>query len=146
MRTAWCNRAIESGDAKDALAIGQDGHFPLCDFLLVAGSGCRHPSCWGLGHISIASQLDAFIRHAKSIVQVMHSTYLNATVSLLVMSASFLAFPFFANALSAVLTMLIQSAGFLFRIACSGSISWQCLTSVLKHSQSCIGCCSRRVV
>jgi hypothetical protein len=72
VRTALCNRVIDSGDAKDALAIGQDGHAAALRLLSVAGSGRRHPSCWGLDPIHVASQLDASIRRAKSLVQVIH--------------------------------------------------------------------------
>jgi hypothetical protein len=95
VRTAWCNRVIDSGDATDALAIGQDGHAAALRLLSVAGSGRRHPSCWGLDPISIASQLDASIRRAKSLVQVMRSTHLSGTVPLVIISSSSLAFSSF---------------------------------------------------
>ena len=74
VRTALCNRIIDSGDARDALSIGQDGHAAALRLLSVAGSGRRHPSCWGLDPISVASQLEASIRRAKSLVQVLNST------------------------------------------------------------------------
>ena len=69
VRTALCSRVIDSGDAKDALVIGQDGQAAALRLLAVAGSGRRHPSCWGLDPILVASQLEACIRRAKSLVQ-----------------------------------------------------------------------------
>ena len=69
VRTALCSRVIDSGDAKDALVIGQDGQAAALRLLAVAGSGRRHPSCWGLDPIHVASQLEACIRRAKSLVQ-----------------------------------------------------------------------------
>jgi tetratricopeptide (TPR) repeat protein len=70
VRAALCTRVIDSGDAKDALTIGQDGQAAALRLLSVAGSGRRHPSCWGLDPIHTASQLEACIRRAKSLVQV----------------------------------------------------------------------------
>jgi tetratricopeptide (TPR) repeat protein len=57
VRSALCNRLIDSGDANAALAIGQDGHAAALRLLSVAGSGRRHPSCWGLDPINIASSV-----------------------------------------------------------------------------------------
>jgi hypothetical protein len=70
VRTALCNRILDSGNAGDALVIGQGGHAAALRLLSVAGSGPRHPSCWGLDPIVVASQLDVSIRRAKSLVQV----------------------------------------------------------------------------
>lgn len=76
VRTSLCNRVLDSGDAKEALVIGQDGHAAALRLLSVAGSGRRHPSCWGLDPIQVASQLDASIRRAKSLVQVIRTLIL----------------------------------------------------------------------